>query len=266
MDMGIIYLFFSPLLGLIIGSFLNCLIWRLHIHESLRGRSHCRMCKKMIAWYDNIPVLSFLHLKGKCRHCKSTISWQYPVVEAVTAVLFTLAFVRLTSLHGMVETWQWQTWLLLVRDWILLSSLVVIFVTDALWFLIFDELVLPVTIILGGINLALGVSWQNLLLSVTIGSGFFISQFVLSRGRWIGGGDIRLGLLLGIALGWPLIVPTIFLAYILGAIVGIGLLIGRQKRWGSMLPLGTFLAVSAVIILFYGEGLIDWYLQLIHLR
>lgn len=257
---------FSLIFGLIIGSFLNCLIWRLHVKESMKGRSHCRLCKKMIAWFDNIPLFSFLHLRGKCRHCQAKISWQYPLVEAATAILFAIAFFRITSIFGVVELWNWQAYLTLLRDWILLASLVVIFVTDSLWYLIFDEVVLPVSVVLAAINLALGVSWQNLLISVTIGSGFFITQFILSRGRWIGGGDIRLGLLLGAGLTWPLVVPAIFLAYILGALVGVGLLLAQKKQWGSMLPLGTFLAISAVITLFYGEGIIEWYLRLIHIH
>ncbi len=261
--MEISLIIFITILGLIIGSFLNCLIWRLHTRESLGGRSHCRNCKKMIAWYDNIPVISFLLLKGKCRECKTTISWQYPVVEIITAFLFVVTFYRITAFYGVVETWQIQAWLTLIRDWLFVATLVVVFVTDILWYLIFDEVVLPITIVIAFINLALGMSWQGLIVSVIIGSGFFLSQFILSRGRWIGGGDIRLGLLLGAALGWPLIIPAIFIAYILGAVVGIGLLIGGQKKLGAMLPLGTFLAIGAIITLFYGHQLLTMYLDLI---
>ncbi|HRH33295.1 MAG TPA: prepilin peptidase [bacterium] len=262
--MDSVYFIFIAIFGLIIGSFLNCLIWRLHTHESLGGRSHCRKCKKMIAWYDNIPVLSFLILKGQCRHCNDKISWQYPIVESITAILFILLFQRVISLYGGIENWQFQAWLTIIRDLIFASALIVVFVTDILWYLIFDEVVIPATIAIGLINLGLGMSWQSLIVSVIIGSGFFLSQFILSRGRWIGGGDIRLGLLLGAAFGWPLVIPAIFIAYILGAFLGGGLLIGGKKKLGSMLPLGTFLAVSALITLFYGNQLLSMYLDLIH--
>lgn len=256
------FILLSLLFGLIIGSFLNCLIWRLHSRESLRGRSHCTKCREVIAWYDNIPCLSFLNLGGRCRHCREKISWRYPLVEFITAVLFVAAFWRLVTTVGVVESWTFYTWLTLIRDWLFITSLVVVFVTDALWYLIYDEVVLPVTIVLGVINLILGMSWQNMVFSATIGSGFFIIQFLVSRGKWIGGGDIRLGLLLGVALGWPLIIPSIFLAYLIGAVVGIGLLGFRKKEWKSLLPLGTFLAVAGVITLFYGYEIINWYLRL----
>src|SRR3989339_1478799 len=85
------------ILGLIIGSFLNCLVWRLHVGKTLGGRSQCTRCHKKIFWYDNIPVISFLVLKGRCRHCKKKISWQYPLVELATAILFTLAYLQITN-------------------------------------------------------------------------------------------------------------------------------------------------------------------------
>ncbi len=251
------------LFGLIIGSFLNCVIWRLHTKENLFGRSYCPHCHKKIFWYDNIPLVSFIALRGRCRHCQEKISWRYPLVELVTAILFTIIFFKAITLHGVIESWGATTWLTLARDWLFIATLIVIFVTDALWYLIFDELVLPVVVVLAIINGFIGFSWYNMFLSATIGSGFFIIQFLVSRGRWIGGGDIRLGLLLGVALGWPLIIPSIFIAYIFGAVVGLGLLSFRKKQWKSVLPLGTFLAVSGIITLLYGYELIEWYLRLI---
>ncbi len=256
-------LLFVFIFGLIIGSFLNCVIWRLHSKESLLGRSQCPHCHKKIFWYDNIPLLSFIFLEGRCRHCQKAISWRYPLVEFITALLFTLIFFKALSVHGAVEFWQSTVWLTLVRDWLFVATLIVVFVTDALWYLIFDELVLPVVIVLAVLNIIIGFSWHNMLLSATIGSGFFIIQFLVSRGRWIGGGDIRLGLLLGVALGWPLVIPSIFIAYVIGAVVGLGLLSFRKKQWKSVLPLGTFLAISGIITLLYGQELIEWYLRLI---
>ncbi len=137
---------------------------------------------------------------------------------------------------------------------------------DARWYVILDAVTLPVAGLMIGINLALGMPWQELALSATIGTGFFLAQYAISRGRWIGGGDIRLGLLLGVALGWPGIILAIFLGYFAGALVGIGLLATGQKRWGSALPLGTFLAVAAAATLWWGEPIINWYLHFINLR
>jgi len=262
--MDVVFLFFVGLLGLIVGSFINCLVWRLHSHESILGRSYCPHCRHTIRWYDNIPLFSFLNLNGRCRHCKKKISWRYPIVEAITALLFILVFIKGIVVGGSMEIWTYLTWLTVVRDLVFVSALIVVFISDVLWYIIFDEVALPAAIIVGVINLILGVSWQNLLLSATIGSGFFLIQYLASRGRWIGGGDIRLGLLLGLGLGWPLILPAIFIAYLLGACVGLGLLFLRKREWKSALPLGTFLAISGTLVLFVGPEIINWYLGLLY--
>ncbi len=137
--MNILIIIFIFLFGLIIGSFLNCLIWRLHKEESILGRSYCPKCRHQIVWYDNIPVFSFLLLKGKCRHCGKNISWQYPLVELATGILFVMSF--LANLSGM--DWQYlnrqladnpQTLLtsyfllLTLKDWFLISVMLVIFI------------------------------------------------------------------------------------------------------------------------------------------
>ncbi len=246
------YLVFSLLLGLCIGSFLNCMAWRLYRGESLNGRSHCRSCNKMIAWYDNIPVLSFLILKARCRHCQDKISWQYPSVEIITGLVFALAFVATPF-----------DWLLIAKNWFILSVFILIFIMDARWYVILDKVTLPAVIVMLALNLYLEMSWQNLIISATIGTGFFLIQYLVSRGRWIGGGDIRLGLLLGVSLGWPNILAAIFLAYFVGAVIGIVLLASGKKQWSSMVPLGTFLSLAGAITLLYGNFIVSWYLSLI---
>lgn len=262
--MDILLVIFSLLFGLIIGSFLNCLIWRLYEGESMFGRSHCRSCKKVISWYDNLPVLSYFLLGGKCRHCKKHISWQYPIVELVVGMLFMFSFWKLSQKFGAIELWTFNNFLVLLRDWFLISVLTIIFVMDLRWYVILDKVSLVAAFFLLVINLYLGISWQSLLISATIGIGFFLIQFIISRGRWIGGGDIRLGLLLGFALGWPYILAIIFLAYMIGSIFGILLLVAGKKQWGSKVPLGTFLSIAALIVLFYGQVIINWYLKLIN--
>lgn len=263
--MNTLLLIYAAIFGLVIGSFLNCLVWRLHDGASLLGRSVCRACRALVRWFDNIPLLSFLMLKGRCRNCRAPISWQYFIVEAVTAILFAAAMGRVLMTFGAFETWTLEAWLTLARDLIFLSALIVTFVTDIRWYEIFDVVVLPAAVVVGALNLAIGASWLNLLVSATIGGGFFLFQYVVSRGRWIGNGDSRLGLLLGLGLSWPLIVPAIFIAYLLGAATGISLMGIGKKVWTSKLPLGTFLAAAAVISLFYGEAIVNWYLSFIHL-
>lgn len=264
-------LFFVFLFGLVIGSFLNCLIWRLHTGESLWGRSYCPQCKAKIAWYDNIPVLSFILLRGRCRHCGRRISLQYPVVEIVTAVLFVLAFIiqfsNIQSSASMAALDEYPIsniqYLLLIRNWFVIAVMIIIFVYDLRWYLILDVVTLPACLVVLGLNLALGYSWQNLLFSGIIGAGFFLIQFLISRGRWLGGGDIRLGLLMGLALGWPDVILAILLAYVSGSLVGLSLVAGGKKKWGAKLPLAVFLAPATIAVMFWGEWILNWYFRLI---
>ena len=300
------FYFFIFLFGLIIGSFLNCLIWRVYkkipLTPFIKGasdRSYCPKCKKQIAWYDNIPILSFILLKGKCRHCGKPISWQYPMVELATGVLFVLAFynnfqipltpfikgaeIPLTPfvkggvLQFSILTSNFLLLTSIFRDWFIISVMIVVFVIDLRWYLILDAVTMPAAGIIFVLNLILGLnppnplyqggiiglSWQNLLFSGIIGGSFFLIQFVISKGKWIGGGDIRLGLLMGLALGWPNVLTAIFLAYFIGSIFGIGLILTGRKKWKSQVPLGTFLAVAAIITLLWGDKILGWYLGIL---
>ncbi len=255
----------TALFGLIIGSFLNCVAWRLHENSTILGRSYCRACHALIRWFDNVPLLSFLALRGRCRNCRSSISWQYPAVEAVTALLFALAAWHISLGFGPMENWEWPAYVYLLRNLIFISALILTFLTDIRHYEIYDIAVLPAVVLVVALNLILGESWLGMLISGTIGGGFFLLQYIISRGRWIGSGDSRLGLLLGLGLGWPLVLPAIFIAYLIGAVTGVGLLTAGKKEWGSKLPLGTFLAVAGIITLFYGQSLLDWYLRFTHL-
>jgi len=244
-------LIFVFLFGLIIGSFLNCLIWRLHTGESLFGRSYCPKCKKQIAWYDNLPVVSYFLLAGKCRECGKAISWQYPTVELATGILFVLAFVN-----------HFQFSIEILRDWFIISVMIVIFIYDLRWYMILDIVTLPACLIILIANLILGLSLWNLLISGIIGGSFFLIQFIISQGKWIGGGDIRLGLLMGLALGWPGVIMAIIISYFLGSIVGLGLIAAGKKQWGSEVPLGVFLAFGTLVTLFWQAEILNWYWNL----
>lgn len=256
-----IFSLWSFLFGLIVGSFLNCLIWRLHTGESMWGRSHCPQCQKQIAWYDNIPVLSYFILGGKCRHCQKKISFQYPLVELLVGVFFVLAFTKNYLNFSELALFDYHFWLWNLRDWYIIAIFTIIFIYDLRWYLVLDRVTLPAIFILFFFNLYLGFSWQNLLISGIIGGSFFLLQFVVSGGKWIGGGDLRIGLLMGVALGWPDGIVAIFISYIIGAMVAIPLLLFKKKEMKSEIPLGTFLAVGTLIVLFWGRGLISWYLN-----
>ena len=255
--------------GLIIGSFLNALLYRLYENETMMGRSYCPKCRKQIVWYDNIPVFSFIFLRGKCRHCHKKISWQYPVVELITGILFLLAFWNIFEFRisnfditYFLSTFNFQL-LTLARDLFFISIMIIIFIYDLKWYMILDRVTLPAIAIVFGINLLLGLSWVNLLIGGLVGGGFFLIQFLISKGKWIGGGDIRLGLLMGIMFSWPMILLAIFLAYIIGSVISIFLVSFGKKKWGSQVPLGIFLTSASVITLFWGEKILSWYLGLL---
>ncbi len=260
-----LYLFIF-LFGLIIGSFLNCLIWRLHKQESLLNRSYCPKCRKQIAWYDNIPLLSYSLLGGRCRNCKKTISWQYPVVELATGILFLLAFIL--DFRFMIYDSGYLNQILnlkseiinLIKDWFLISVMIIIFVQDLRWYVILDKVTLPACLIVLLLNLFLGYSLWNLMISGIISGSFFLLQFVISGGKWIGGGDIRLGLLMGLALGWPQVLVALLLAYLIGSMVSLVLVMSGKKGWKSTMPLGIFLSTATVISLFWAEQILNWYL------
>lgn len=241
--------------GLIIGSFLNCLIWRLYKNETLSGRSYCPHCRKAIAWHDNIPLLSFIILRGRCRQCREKISWQYPLVELTTAVLFLLTF-RADSLSP-------DLFLLLLRDWFLIITLIIIFVYDFRWQLIPMTVVWTMGAIILILNLLLGLSWLSLLFFALLGTIFFLIQYILTKKRGVGEGDIWLGALLG--LSFPAadrLLLIMLISYSLGATVSLILLARQKKGWKSPIALGPFLALGAIITLIWGEQLIAWYLRL----
>jgi len=261
-------LFFIFIFGLTIGSFINCFIWRLYKGESLLNRSYCPKCRKKISWYDNIPIFSFLFLGGKCRHCQKKISLQYPVVEFIVGILFMLFWWKYTGYINSFELYQTITidYLKVFKGFFIISVMVVIFIYDLKWYLILDKISLPASLVMLIINLFSGVALMDILICAIVGSSFFLIQFLVSNGRWIGGGDIRLGLLMGLIfpqLG--LLILAIMLGYFIGSIIGIGLMFFGKKKWGSQLPLGVFLSTSTIITIIYGQEILDWYLGIVML-
>ncbi|MEI8360628.1 MAG: prepilin peptidase [bacterium] len=261
---------FAGLFGLVIGSFLNALIWRLHSGESMMDRSRCPKCHQVIAWYDNLPVVSYLLLNAKCRHCKKNIHWQYPVVEMTTAILYILSIM---AFRDMLSSLNLDLLFNVLRVWFVIAVMIIVFVYDLRWYIILDKVIFVAAIVLSIFwlidNLLLRsnfniYSFLPLLLAVISGFGFFWLQYVISKGKWIGGGDVKLGIVIGLAL--PLAghtIAAIFLAYMLGAIFGIGLIVFGKKSLGSKLPFGTFLAVSVVVISLWGDRIIGWYLKIL---
>jgi prepilin signal peptidase PulO-like enzyme (type II secretory pathway) len=251
--MNTLFLLTIFLLGTIFGSFLNALIWRTRKGMSvMQGRSQCTSCNNQLRAFELIPILSFLLQRGKCRHCLETISWQYPLVELSTGLFFVLSYTvfqpdMITVLFG----------------WFLVVVLMFIFVYDLRYQLILDRITLPaIAIILVYQIIRDPAAWWVYMLGLLIGGGFFLLQFVVSRGRWIGGGDIRLGALMGVILGWKLLLVALMLAYVVGAMVSLVLVAMKKKTMASTTPFGTYLTTATLVVLFWGEVLLDWYLGL----
>jgi len=280
MNIYIIYLLVF-IFGLVIGSFLNALVWRLYKSESLwkRARSYCVECGKNLQARDLIPILSFIFLGGKCRYCRKKISWQYPLIELATGIFFVLVFNKYWILSpfwrspvgGDIGYWplNYSLILLTVRDWIFICFLIIIFTYDYKYYLILDKITVPAMVVAVIFNIAIALNglWMfwiiELLAAGIIGGGFFLLQFWVSKGKWIGGGDIRLGVLMGFMLGLPGVLLALFLAYISGAIVGLGLIAAKKKTMKSQIPFGTFLSAASIMVLLYGGPILSWYLNLL---
>lgn len=238
------------LFGLVAGSFLNCVIYRLEAKDSfLKGRSFCPFCRHSLGWLDLIPVLSFVLLKGKCRYCQKPISFQYPLVEIVTGVLFFLVFYYSVSVYQMIY------------HLIAVSFLIIVFFYDLKHYIIPDKVIYPAIIIAFLFSLPLLMSDLSFVLSAFLAGGFFLAIVLITRGKGMGIGDIKLGFLMGLLLGWPHIVTALFLAFILGSVVGVLLILLGKKGLKSEVPFGPFLITGTFLALFWGDKILNWYLN-----
>jgi len=237
------------LLGLCFGSFINCLVYRWNHQVSIfKGRSFCPKCKKQINWYDNIPVISFVMLRGCCRRCHSPISWQYPIVELTSAIL-TLIIFNFSTYGGPTVGWQF-----LIFNLLLTYCLLAIFISDLIYMTIPDEVVIFGVIV----SLIFLISqYPNILISNLIsatGAGlFFYLLYLITKGKGMGMGDVKLALLTGLILGWPKIMIALYLAFLTGAIIGVILILIKRKKFGQVIPFGPFLALSTWITMLFGD-------------
>lgn len=243
-------------LGLVVGSWLNVVIGRLRSGErGWRSRSQCPRCHAVLTPSELVPLVSFIALRGRCRSCRGPISWQYPLVELSTMLLFVSAY----GLHGGLAGVLGGQWPLMLRDMAFFAVLTVVFVIDLLDMVVFDSVTIPATVAAFAANVALGHDPLNLLLAVLVGAGFFLLQWVISKGAWIGGGDVRIGAMIGAMVGFPGVVAALFLAYVSGAAVALGLMAAKRAKWSGQMAFGTFLSAAAAVVLYFGERLWGWY-------
>jgi len=245
---------FLTVLGVLFGSFLNAWIWRTRAGKSvLKGRSHCPKCNNALTWKENIPVFSYLWLRGRCLNCQKHISLQYPLVELAVGFLF-----------GFSAWFHDAQFLLVFRDAFTLFFLTFVFVYDVTYQEIWDRMTIYPALVLLAATAFFG--WQtgmSLTVGIVVGSGFFFLQYLVSKGKWIGGGDIRLGMFMGVILGWPLILVSLFFAYVGGTLFVLPFLVLKKKKMASRVPFGAYLTLATAVTMFYGWDIVHWYVALI---
>lgn len=246
----------SIILGAMVGSFLNVCIHRLPKEESIvRPGSHCPKCKTPIQYYDNIPLLSYLLLRGKCRYCQTSISIQYPIVEAITALSSFFLFIIFGVSLSFIYYFSF------------VAALIAITVIDLYHQIIPDVISLPGIVIglLGSLIIPQITFWSSLIGVLSGGGSLFLVATVyqwLFKREGMGGGDVKLLAMIGAFLGWKAVILTILLSSFIGSIIGITVMFIKGKDFKYAIPFGPFLALGAVISLFYGENLISWYLYM----
>ena len=270
--MNLLIALLIAILGLTIGSFLSVVIYRLKSKTKgiLLGKSICPHCKKELKWRHLVPVFSWLFLRGRCAYCQKPISAHYLATELLTAITFLAIFLNwnfLETVPSIVDPnflnygISWPIFEIFIFYLIEASFLIVIFFYDLLHKEIPDILSLPAIVlaIAGGLFLNLVQPLAMLIGGLSIGL-FFALQFILSRGAWIGGGDIRLGILMGILLGWEKGVLALIIAYVVGAIFSLILIAQKKATRKTVIPFGPFLIAGTFIALFFGEKILAWYL------
>jgi leader peptidase (prepilin peptidase)/N-methyltransferase len=246
----------SIIFGAMIGSFLNVCICRLPKGESvITPGSHCPHCKNPIKFYDNIPLISYLLLKGRCRNCNGPISIQYPLVEAMTALSSFFLFIKFGA------SWSYLFY------FSFLAGLIVMTVIDLFHQIIPDVISVP------GIGVGLvasliipHITFFDSMMGILLGGGslFLVAtlyQWLFKR-EGMGGGDVKLLAMIGAFLGWKPVILTILLSSFIGSITGIAIMLIKGKDFKYAIPFGPFLYLGAVISLFYGANIISWYLYL----
>ena len=251
--------FFSFVFGAIVGSFLNVVILRLPDPEAsvVFPGSHCPHCQTALHWYENIPILSFLFLRGRCRSCQAKISIQYPLVELAM---------------GLLSLFLLQKFFLSVSFiiyFVFAAALLVIIVIDLYLQIIPDRISLPGIVIgLGASFLLPGLTWQDSLLGILFGGGIFyaiaMGYYLFTKRHGMGGGDIKLLAMIGAFQGWQALPFVIFCSSLLGTIVGLGAMVKQRKGGQTRIPYGPFLAVASLLYLFFDHRIMQftyWYLS-----
>lgn len=256
--------------GAVFGSFLSALTWRLPKNLSIRkGRSICPKCKKKIVWYDNIPLLSFLFLRGKCRYCKKNISFRYPAIELTTALVFTFSYLVYTGCISntalLSEAARGSSACLYVNSMGvggLIFMLFIMLVMIAIFFIDLEKMVIydfMVTWPFAAAAILIAVyaysEFHSRMFAGFASATFLLILHLVTKGRGMGLGDVKLAVLAGLLLGINSSVAWMFLSFVFGAVIGVFLLLTGKAKIGKNVPFGPFLVTSFVLTFWFGEYL-----------
>ncbi len=237
------------LYGIVIGSFLNVCIYRIPEQQDIvKVRSHCMSCGYQLKWYDNIPLLSYICLGGKCRKCKTKLSVQYPLIEALNGILYVVIFyVNGVSVESLLYC-------------LLTSALITLSIIDLRTYEIPFGINLFI-LALGLIRVCLDYrNWIDYGIGFLAVSGFLYLLYVLSKGRAIGGGDIKLMAVCGLLLGWKLIVLSFFVGCIIGSVIHVIRM--RLSDADHVLAMGPYLSLGVFICMLWGDAFLNWYFHI----
>ena len=245
---------FAAALGAVIGSFLNVCIYRLPRSKSIVSpASACPSCGRALAWLDNIPILSFLVLRGRCRRCGAPIAVQYPLVEVLTAIMFAAAW------------WYYGPSVLLASRLVFGCALIVLFAIDLEHHLLPNAITIPGTIVGFAFSLLTEPGWVASLIGILVGGGvlFVIAEayYRVRHEEGLGMGDVKMLAMVGAFVGWKLTLLTLMLASFSGTIIGLALIVTHRGGMKHALPFGTFLALGAAASATFGPAVLDWYLS-----
>ena len=257
------YIAFFFALGACVGSFLNVVVWRLPRRESLiTPPSHCPKCGHKLAWYDNIPVLGWIWLKGKCRYCRVPISPRYPLIELANALFYLAVFQRTGAAVAFIPI------------------AAIISMTIVLIFIDLEIQILPDVIDIPGIFIGLLIGWiggdvaadlvlsadildsiAGALLGAAILAAIILTYWLIRRREGMGWGDVKMMAMIGAVLGWQSVPAVLLLASITGAIIALPLAIRSKEGFQLAIPFGVFLGLASLVILFFGHTLFEWWLR-----
>ena len=242
--------------GSIVGSFLNVCIYRLPIGKSVAWpASGCPHCRRLLVWYENIPVLSYLVLGGRCRTCHEAIGLRYPAIEALTAVMFALAW------------WEYGPGPLLAARLIFGCALIVLFAIDLEHQLLPNAITLPGIVVGFAFSLFTEPGWPASLIGILVGGGVLYgvaeAYYRVRHEEGLGMGDVKMLAMVGAFIGWKLALLTLMMASVSGTVIGLILIATRKGSLKYALPFGTFLALGAAVAATVGPAILDWYLSLL---